>query len=317
MNKKDIESKFSSDIEDYIDGVEKINTCKDKEYNELFKLGKTLANKDFSKKVNKSYVYEKCLENINKKKGEDNMKKSNILMKAGAAAVVFVVAGAAFMQTSFAKDFSEKILKQISVDRISAVKVQVEKSVKNKDAVPENLKGKLFDKNGKVITKLTKENKDQLYTKDGEKISDFSNGKIVTVKEREESTYTITAVKDVNKYTCFKVTLPAYLPSGYKFDRAVLYKDNKGNFNNNKYITMYFKNPKKSNEMFLQERLSCEETKYSMAGDDDIKKIKINNVNAILSGGRSIDWEYNKCLYSLILKGVSVNELEKIAESIK
>ncbi|AAK79477.1 hypothetical protein BJV85_002487 [Clostridium acetobutylicum] len=316
MNKKDIENKFSSDIEDYIDGLEKIDNYKDEEYDELFKFGKILANKDFSKKINKDYIYEKCLKNINKKKGENNMKKSDILMKVAAASVAFVVAGAAFMQTSFAKDLSDKILKQISIGRINAVKVQVGKGNKSKE-VPENLKGKIFDKNGKVVTKITKENCKDLYTKNGEKISDFTNGKIVTVKEREAQTYTITNVNDVNKYTCFKVILPSYLPSGYKFDYAKLYKDKNGNFNNNKYITMYFKNPKNPNVMFLQERLSCEETKYTMGGEDDIKKIKINNVDAVLSGNESIDWEYNKSLYSLILKGISVNELEKIAESIK
>lgn len=80
MNKKSIEDKFSVDIDAYFNGIEEINEESDENYNELLEIGKSLANKDFSKSSNKEAVCNKALENIKKYKGESVMKKSNKLL---------------------------------------------------------------------------------------------------------------------------------------------------------------------------------------------------------------------------------------------
>lgn len=76
MGKTRIEDRFSIDIDAYLNGIERLNKPQSEEYNELLELGKTLADKDFSKYSNKQVVFNKTLENINKYKGEGIVKKS-------------------------------------------------------------------------------------------------------------------------------------------------------------------------------------------------------------------------------------------------
>lgn len=313
MNRDQIKDEFLENIDAYIEGVEKINTPQDKEYKEIFEVGKLLASKDFSKNMNKDYIYDRCLKNINE--GDKIMKKIGIVSKAAVVLITFAAVGVGFMQTSFAKDFSYKITKVVSAGLLSGVEVKEKKKEKPKVIMPANLKGKIFDKNGKAITEITKKNIKELYTSKGEKIAYISSGKIITENQLDSGEQVITDMKDINKYTCFKVVFPSYLPKGYKFDHAIVYKDNKGNISD-KYISLYFTKPNAQHSLFVQERFACKETSYSV-GDENVQKIKINNVDAIFSDDTSIDWQYNNCFYGISLKGVSLNELKKIAESIK
>lgn len=127
-------------------------------------------------------------------------------------------------------------------------------------------------------------------------------------------------VKDansLNKYTCFNVILPSYLPKDYKFDRAELSKDEKGNVSN-KCINLYFTNSKTGKYIYMQQRIASEEMKYVTGTDGKIEKVKVNGVDAVISDNRYIDWEANKVLYELSGRGqITKAELIKIAESIK
>lgn len=320
MSKKDIEHDFLEDIDSYLDGLERMDASKNEDYGEIFNTGKLLANKDFSKKVNKNYMYKKCLENINKSEGDRIMKKLNIVPKVAAAVVVAAIASTAFMQTSFAKDFSEKIKSVVSIGNTGVI--QAKKDTKDDSATelptPDYLKGKIFDKNGKPVSKCSAFDVGKYYTANGEKIAYVDqNNKIVTVAQQQTEKKIIKDINNIGKYNCFKVRIPSYLPNGYKFLQAEVYTDEKGNVSD-KYITLIFEGAKNQKNIFLQERLDCPETQYYGGSDGPVKKIKINNVNVIWSnGGHTLDWKNNGCLYGLTGRSVSADEVEKVAESIK
>ncbi len=288
---------------------------------EFLEIERILREKDFSKNSNKEAVYHKTLENIKKYKGDKSMK--NKFKRHGktiaASFAVLCIMSVSLMQTTFGADVGEKIKSIISLKHIGAI--QVESSKEEKYPIPKEFKGKVFDKNGKAIEFFPKGEK--IYTSEGEEIADLSNNEIITVAEQEkmekEQTLIVKDESALSQYTCFKVTLPSYLPEDYVFDRAEFYKDEKGIVKNSKYMNVYFANKKTGKEIFMQQRFADEETGYEFAGEDKIEKIKINDVDAILIGEGTIDWEYNGVLYGLHGRkaGIGKKELIKIAESIQ
>ncbi len=224
------------------------------------------------------------------------------------------------MQTSFAQNFVEKVVKAISLGHITVI--QDDPKIKSYP-IPDKLKGKIFDKNGKPLEVFSKGEK--IYTANGEEIAgfDFASEEIaITTAQQEEKMekekyLVIKDPNELNNYTCFNVILPSYLPKGYAFDRAEFYKDEKGVVENTKYINLYFTNKETGKYIFMQQRFADDETAYEAGTDGKIEKIKINGVDAIMSDNRTIDLEANGVLYSLHGRGIAKNELIKIAESIK
>lgn len=318
MSKKSIEDKFSAEIDAYFNGTENNSKSDFEEYNELLELGKTLADKDFSKESNKEAVFKKSLENINQYKGENIIMKSkrNKLYKRLAGVGIACIVTIALSQTSFAQNFVEKIIKSISLEHVTIVEYEDGPEVESMP-VPGKLKGKLFDKNGILIEVFTREI-DKVYTADGEEIYDFDmkTGAITTVSQAKEKVLEFKDANELNKYTCFNVILPSYLPEGYKFDRAEFNKNEAGVVKDSSYISLYFTNEKTGKYIYMQQRFASEGMKSASDGNN-IEKIKINGVDAILSDGKEINWETSDVIYFLTSKSIKTNELIKIAESIK
>jgi hypothetical protein len=248
------------------------------------------------------------------------MKKSNKMkFTAKIASLIGIgIISISLIQPAHARNLADKVIKTISLGHVSII--QTESPKIEKLSVPKELKGKIFDKDGKPIEIFTKDFSGKLYTAKGEEIDSISNNKIITVAEQEKiEKDTMLIVKDptkLNKYTCFNVILPSYLPKDYKFDKATFYKDAKG-VNNSKSIDLCFTNSK-GKSIYMQQRFACEETKCEGGTDGKIEKIKINGVNAVISDNRSIDWEYKNVIYFLSGMGeISRNDLIKIAKSIK
>ncbi|WP_425449871.1 DUF4367 domain-containing protein [Dethiothermospora halolimnae] len=278
MSKKSIEDKFSKEIDNYLNGIEKEDKSDSKEYDELLNLSKTLIDKDYSLNSNKKDIKNKVVNNY---KGEGIMKKINKMKRPAIVVALVCVIGISFMQTSFAKDFIEKVINRISLGGI--VVEQTEPMDKDID-LTEEFKNK------------TK--KEQDIDTDIEKL---------IVRDTEE----------LNKYTCFNVILPNYLPKGYKFNRAEFYKEKNKAVKDTKYIDIFFKNDKTGKEIFMQQRFSDEETAYILSTESEIKSVKINGIDAIIVGGRNIDWETDTVLYSISGKGViGEKELINMAKSI-
>ncbi|AAO35523.1 hypothetical protein DP149_05060 [Clostridium tetani] len=121
--------------------------------------------------------------------------------------------------------------------------------------VLDEYKGKIFDKHRNKIEIFTKENaEDEVYTAKGEKIAEFSDGKIITVEQekklRKEKILEVKDPNEINKNACFKVIFPSYLPEGYKFDRAEFSKDDKGNVSD-KFVDLHFVNGKTGKNIFM------------------------------------------------------------------
>ncbi|WP_352404426.1 DUF4367 domain-containing protein [Sporanaerobacter acetigenes] len=323
MNKRNIEGMFSKEMDAYANGIERSKKVQSEEYNELLELGKKLTDNDFSKNSNKEEVFNKTLKNINKYRGEDNVKKSNKtrhnVAKVASFALVCIL-GFSIMQTSFAQDFVNKIVKTISLGHITIV--QEEPSDVKSCPVPAELKGKIFDKDGKPVEELSVDKLQKIYTVDGEEIAYIgSNGEIITVAEdekmREEEYLVVKDSNELNDYTCFNVILPSYLPDGFTFDRAELYKDEDGTVENSKCIDLYFTNEKTGKYIFMQQRFADEEAGY-VTGANKVEEVKINGVDTIISDDRDIAWEANGVLYNILGRGeITRAELIRIAESIK
>lgn len=321
MNKKKIDDKFFVELDDYINGIEILNSSQEKEYYEILELGKKLAGNDFSENSNKEEVFSKTFKKLNINEGEDNMNKSNktkkSLMKVASIALICIL-GISTMQTSFAQDLVAKIVKTISLGHITVIE---EYTGEESFPIPEEFKGKIFDKDGNLI-EIFSADIDKIYTADGDEIAnlDMGNGKIITVDQQEKMIEEdILVVKDINKlneYTCFEVILPSYLPEGYEFDRAGFFKDSNGIVEDSKYIELYFTNAKTGEYIYMQQRFADEETGYATGGEN-VQEIKINGVDAVMYNDRNIDWEYNGVLYMLNGRGIVKSELIKMAESFK
>lgn len=317
MNKKKIGDKFSMDMDNYISGKENLNI--EEEYKELLELGKTLSQNDFSKNGNKEKIFNKSLDSIKKYKGEDNMKKSRkVIIKAASFALVCIL-GITTMKTSFAQELVDKIANFISIGHVTVY----EDPVYNKGEiipVPEELKGKIFDKDGKPMEEMTVGSPDTMYTADGEKINSIESEtfkiEIEAENKLENNNLVVKDTDKLNDYTCFEVILPNYLPNGYDFDRAEFFRDENGIVENSKYISLYFINNATGEYIYMQQRFADEETAYA-AGGRKIEQLKINGADAILYDN-NLDWEDNKVIYALSGRGIIPrDELIKIAESFK
>lgn len=281
-------------------------------------LAAQLNDMDFSKESDKSHVLNKTLKNIDNK----GANKMNKIKKTGIIAASLLIVSTLVSQTTFAQEAVNKIIKSISLGHVTMV--QEEDNNPEEVPVPDSLKGKIFDKNGKSIEKFTKDTKrDEIYDKDGKQVTEFAmnDGTVTKIKSkddesRKENILYVTDSNKINEYTCFKVKLPAYLPEGYTFKNAEFTKDESGNVKDSKYAGINFENKTTGKTIYLQERLACEETR-TVGDAGDIEKININGVDAILSDSKNIDWEADNTIYYLSGKNIGKDEAIKIAESIK
>ncbi|WP_160686707.1 DUF4367 domain-containing protein [Clostridium sp. C2-6-12] len=275
-----------------------------------------LKDLDFSKRSNKSYVFNKTSKNIDNK----GVNKMNKIKKTGIIAASFLVVSTLLSQTTFAQEAVDKIIKSISLGHVTMI--QEENNDPEEVPVPDPMKGKIFDKNGKAIERFTKDTKrDEIYDKDGKQVTELTmnDGTVVNIKSKDRKLENILYVTDsskLNEYTCFKVKLPTYLPDGYTFKNAEFTKDESGNVKDSKYASINFENKATGKEIYLQERFACEETK-TVGDAGNIEKININGVDAILSDNKNIDWEADGTIYYLGGKNIGKDEAIKVAESIK
>ena len=317
MSTKSLEDKFSQDIDAYLAGIENNHELAPQEYQELLELSKDYIDMDYSKNSNKEAVRHRTFKKIRSYNRFLPWKKVNKIKQLSpivAAMAVICILSISLIQPSFAQNALEKIIKTVNLGYITAMQFEPQTTPL---AIPDELKGKVFDENGAPIEVFSETYTGKIYTASGEEIVAFANGEPVTESDMEGKKLVIRDSNDLSKYTCFEVILPSYLPQGYQFDRAELYKNEAGTVSD-KYISLYFTSSNTKHYIYMQQRYADEETAYSIATDGKVEEIKINGNKAILSNGRSIDWESNMVLYYLSGRGeLTKSELIKIAESIK
>ncbi|AOY77709.1 DUF4367 domain-containing protein [Clostridium formicaceticum] len=250
-------------------------------------------------------------------------KKKRSSMVAVAIVCVLCVS-TMIIQTTFAQEVVNKIVRSLSLNNITILE---NKDFKWEDKeIPEAAKGKVFDKDGHVIEKITSENKDEMYNANGEKVFDVdTDGTLITeavqkenaernAKENPIDNLIIKDPKKLNGYTCFDVKLPSYLPEGFEFDYAEFYKDDNGEILNDA-CGVYFINHKTEETIPIFQTYICEE----LAGEtafNNIKKVKVNGKDAII-GDEGIVWEANGVSYLMYTYDFGKELSIKIAESIR
>ncbi|MNP64105.1 hypothetical protein D3C76_1595760 [compost metagenome] len=99
------------------------------------------------------------------------------------------------------------------------------------------------------------------------------------------------------------------------FDRAEVYSMA------DKYLDIYYLNNATGKMIHIQERLADEETAYAMSTEHKVEKVKVSGVDAVIVGGKTIDWEKDGVLYSIMTgkSGIKLDksQLIKMAESVK
>lgn len=292
MSKNPLADQFSADLDAYLQNLDVKYSDDNDEYKELMDLGKALADKDFSRKSRRQYVFNKTQKRINEPEGVELMKIRNKRMKTSvtAACLAFtVLLSFGFMQTSFAKSFTETIINVISLGHIKAVQSEVDPD-------------------------LAKQLKSQYSS---EEIRSAKSTKIDIPTKSDSTIYVAKDLADAEKYTSFPVAMPQYLPEGYAFGAANLYKDHDGKISGD-YLDLYFVNKQNGDVLFIQERAANEATAYEEGTDGKIEKIKINGNDAILMDGKNLDWEANNVLFGMSGKNlIPLADIEKIAASMK
>lgn len=222
-------------------------------------------------------------------------KKSTVRWTAIAACAVCVVG---VSQTAFAKTAINGILQKISLGNNTIIQ-------EDPNATP--AKPKFYDKNGNLITSAPKGKSFDIYDASGKKLGTISNGdQGDRIVEKDLST----AVAKLS----FKPLLPSAVPSGYSFDCAKLYPDDKGEINGD-YADFYYTNG--SREIFIQERRNTPET-ATETGGTDVKVLNINGHKAALVDGDTLEWETDGAsVYIATQKNLSEQELISFATSFQ
>ncbi|OMD31222.1 hypothetical protein BJP48_15300 [Paenibacillus odorifer] len=320
MNSKDIQQKFSADLDESINGAA-IDLKGAEEYKELLELGRVLAHKDFSEGSDKTAILNKARRKYAGQKEEIGLRTKHRLRRPAvmlATLLVVSVLSVTFVQPSFAQELLMKVLQTINLGHIVAHEVEFSA---DSNVIPDDFKGKIFDSKGNALVTLDATQKaGDIYNADGEKIVGVEDGRLVTQSERDQEKAELLIERDsskLNEYTIFNVGLPEYLPDGYTFDRAEFYKDSNGEVINSKYINLYFVNEATDEIISMQQRHADSETAYEMSTDGTIEKVKINGVDAVLVNGKGLDWEANGVLYGVTSASLDKNDLIKVAESIR
>jgi hypothetical protein len=223
-----------------------------------------------------------------------------------AAAAACLVCLISFSQTTFAQAAISNILQSINLGHSAVIQVNPSQETK-----PDH--SKYYDKDGKPLTGLNSNGPTDLYDAKGNKIGTVSGR-----KEKDQADKpNVTMEKDLNSaisQVSFTVLLPKDLPSGYKFEKAGLYKQEDGKVDGN-YIDLYYTNG--SDQIIMNERKLSATTTFAMATDDTVKKVTVNGHVAALTGEHDLDWEANGCEIGLVANGLSTDQLMKLAGSVK
>lgn len=192
--------------------------------------------------------------------------------------------------------------------------------------VPEELKGKIFDAEGKAIENL--KNQQAIYNAQGEKVVFEEIDGVLTMltpeehqqyrQGQEKEQYQFDDFEEAAGYFITDVALPSYLPAGFVFDRAEFYGNPKDAeavaAGGSKYMGVYFTNG--TEELYSQIRYMDEETAFSSSSEAELEKIDIQGYEAVVHGN-SVDIQIGDVMYMFFGQGkVSAEDLIKMAESL-
>ena len=174
---------------------------------------------------------------------------------------------------------------------------------------PEELKGKVFDKDGNEITDLEVLKKaEHVYSKDGREIvgsnyDDATRTGEVTFEYADEvkkDTGDKAPVKEIAKKLSFN---PLVFSDKYNYVESEIFAD-PGTLSD--YVAFTYEKDGKT--IYLNERISSPETAYETGGEGKIYEVNVNGVKVIIQG-RDADFERDGLLVSISAEGADKDDL--------
>lgn len=230
------------------------------------------------------------------------------------------------LTTVFAGGFVGDIIKSISTGFNSFHQVDPEAPVELMD----ELKGKIFDADGNALDVLYRSDIDNIYDKDGNKITqekfaemiEEATGGLVVYSsnddyDTEANKKDFETLEEAQQTAVFDIKAPDYLPDGYSLSRIFTYAEENGEASG-EYLTIVYKNGD-GKEITVMERILNENTAFEAGTDGTIEEITVNGRKAVIMNGVSLNFETEDSVSVGIYThgNVSQEELIKIAESVK
>ena len=171
---------------------------------------------------------------------------------------------------------------------------------------PEELKGKVFDKEGNEITDLdVLKNAEHVYSKDGREIvgSDYdeATGEVTFAYAGEAYPAADKApVKEIAKKLSFN---PLVFSDKYNYVESKIFAE-PGTLSD--YVAFTYEKDGKT--IYLNERVSSPENAYETGGEGKIYEVNVNGVKVIIQG-RDADFERDGLLVSISAEGADKDDL--------
>ena len=173
---------------------------------------------------------------------------------------------------------------------------------------PEELKGKVFDKEGNEITDLEVLKKaEHVYSKDGREIvgsnyDEATRTGEVTFEYADEakSTGDKAPVEEIAKKLSFN---PLVFSDKYNYVESEIFAD-PGTLSD--YVSFTYEKDGKT--IYLNERISSPETAYETGGEGKIYEVNVDGVKVIIQG-RDADFERDGLLVSISAEGADKDDL--------
>lgn len=333
MSKERIEQQFSEDMDRYIRGGADIgenDEMTSEEYKDLLETGKELSQIEDCDEMCSQRLRERFMMQLEAERENGEMKKVKSIKKTVTVAISVAAIGVVMAQTTFGQNLVSSIIGSFTTGRVTILQLDKEAEEAERQAIiekhknepmPEEYKGKIFDKDGNEFTYFPAY-LEGAYNAKGEPLMCVRDGEVYTEEEwnkisAEEEEYT--EIKDsskLNEYTNFTVSMPSYLPEGVKFESAGVYSAE--DVRDNPCIEIIFTNEAGEEAIYLQERLNCEEAKCEGGTYNEIKEVDINGAKGLIHGN-SLDWETDETIYLMdaMDESISPEEMVEVAKSIK
>ena len=174
---------------------------------------------------------------------------------------------------------------------------------------PEELKGKVFDKDGNEITDFeVLKNAEHVYSKDGREIvgSNYDEatrtGEVTFeyADEAKESTGDKAPVEEIAKKLSFN---PLVFSDKYNYVESEVFAESG---KPSDYVAFTYEKDGKT--IYLNERISSPETAYETGGEGKIYEVNVDGVKVIIQG-RDADFERDGLLVSISAEGADKDDL--------
>ncbi|MDD7362835.1 MAG: hypothetical protein SPI65_00150 [Peptoniphilus sp.] len=209
--------------------------------------------------------------------------------------------------TSFGEGIYDTIRQVVTPSKSIVVNEEKSNVDTNTLAFPEELKGKLFDKNGNEMKSVKQlEKMEAVYNADGQEIDSISydeNGGVhlQLKKDRGEDDYAVHA--PVEKLASRLTFTPLVLSEPYAYQCSYLFTDEPTTD-----TAAFLYTTEDGREIYIDERVATRENAYETGSDEKIEEINRDGVKLIVQGS-SLYFERDDLLVSLNAKGADKDEL--------